>query len=116
MDGSWLFNGEDVTVELKRPTVCDGFNKQEYDTEAVTVADVLVAPGATADVTDSNRPEGVRVAYTLYFPKSFAAVLDGLHVIVRGERCAVIGAPRPYPESLTPGKWNLKAEVEAVHG
>ena len=65
---------------------------------------------------ESNRPDGVTVAYTLYFPKAFTGCLDGAQVVVRGETFSVIGAPRRYPEVITPTQWNLKAEVERTDG
>lgn len=110
-----LIQGEVVTVitpdgardELGEP-IGDGESRQE-------VANVVVVPGATADL-DASRPDGARVAYTLGFPKDFCGGLRGCDVEVRGERHRVVGDPRRLTPANTPGPWNLTVEVEAVDG
>lgn len=110
-----LIRGETVTVtrssvaydELGEPTAA------ETSTEAV--AGVLVAPGATADL-DSTRPNGVTVAFTLHFPKTYAGDLKDAVVGVRGIDCKVVGDPQRYAESDTPGEWNMTVEVTRTDG
>lgn len=80
-----------------------------------TVDGVLVTPGATADL-DASRPDGVRVAYTVHFPKGYGKSLRGCSVVIGGEICRIIGDPRPYMADGTPGPWSMAAEVEAVDG
>ena len=92
--------------ELGAPTVAE---RRE------TVQNVLVCPGATVDAVESMRPDGVTVAYTLAFPKPYAADLRGAEVEVRGERFRVIGDPRPC-ELNCPTAWWMRVEVERHDG
>lgn len=113
-----MISGEDVKVCRPSIGAADPFGKPEesYDWEsAETVPNVLVAPGSTDDL-DETRPEGVEVAYSLYFPKGYAKKLKACRIEVHGERFEVVGDPGPYPEHLTPGDWNLVAEVRRVDG
>ena len=52
------------------------------------VGGVVVCPGPTSDL-DAMRPEGVRVAFSVFFPKGYGADLRGCSVVVRGVTCAV---------------------------
>lgn len=85
-------------------------------TGPVEVAGALVAPGSTSALGGSTRPDGVEVAYTVHFPKSFDASLRGARVQVRGELFEVVGDPRPYARDLCPGAWWMQAEVRRVQG
>lgn len=109
-----------VTVTVKTPVAgaADRFGNATYTYTSETVANVLVAPGATRDL-DAARPEGVTVAYTLHFPKSFTASLEGCIVTLPAPWAGdyrVIGDPKPYIDANTPTPWHLPAEVEAAHG
>lgn len=109
--------GETVIVEHEERVGTAPGNTPIYEWVAETVEDVLVAPGAREDVVDSNRPEGVRVAWTLHFPKTFNKSLRGARVSVRGEpACPVIGDPKPFTLANTPTRWHMPVEVEDVHG
>lgn len=109
--------GETVVIEKRTDTgVSDPYGKPLYRNDTVAVGDVLVSPGATDDVIDSNRPDGVSVAFTLYFPKTFDADLTGANIRVRGEKFGVVGSPRPYAVETTPTRWNMKVEVVRVDG
>lgn len=79
------------------------------------ISGVLVAPGPTADL-DASRPDGVTVAFTLHFPKSFVGVLRGAMVTVRGADYQVVGDPASYTPENTPGRWNMPVEVKRVGG
>lgn len=79
------------------------------------VENVVEAPGATADL-DETRPEGVSVAFTLCFPKTYSGDLRGRSVEVRGIEYKVIGDPQRYTAENTPGDWNLTVEVTRVDG
>ena len=87
---------------------------------AEEVPGVLISPGATADL-EAARPEGATVAYTLHFPKSYTAPLEGCEVQLPEPWASeggyrVVGDPRPYMAGNTPGPWNRPVEVEAAHG
>lgn len=75
----------------------------------------VVCPGATSDM-DATRPEGVTVAYTLHFPKTYAGSLRGCSVEVRGETYDVVGDPQRTTGAATPGPWNLAVEVTRADG
>jgi hypothetical protein len=111
--------GRTVSVALRDGTDRDSFgNEIESYAEPVDVANVLVARGACEDL-DSSRPEGVRVALTLHFPKTWTGRLRGAKVTLTGEYAgsySVIGDPMPYQAELCPGDWNMPVEVEAVDG
>lgn len=110
-----LIAGEAVTV--RTPAVSYDEHMEEVVTwDETDVENVVVTPGATSDVLESARPDGTRTAYTLGFPKAFAAPLRGCRVLVRGTEFAVIGDPKPYTAGNVPGAWSYTAEVEAVDG
>lgn len=75
----------------------------------------VVCPGATSDM-DATRPEGVTVAYTLHFPKTYAGSLRGCSVEVRGTRYDAVGDPQRTTDAATPGPWNLAVEVTRADG
>ncbi len=110
-----IISGEAVTVRNVSKAYDElGEPVGETATET-TVANVVVAPGATSDL-DSTRPEGVRVAYTLCFPKGADVSLKGATVTVRGTDYEVVGDPQRYTEDNTPGDWNLTCEVTRADG
>jgi hypothetical protein len=85
--------------------------------DPVEVENVLVAPGEVADVTDSNRPDGVEVQQTLYFPKAYAGPsLKDAEVDAGLGFLKVIGVPSPYPPHLTPTDWNMTVKVGRIDG
>lgn len=106
-----------VTVLRPNPTgVTDPFGAPvEGEPVSETVAGVLVTPGATADL-DPSRPEGVRVAYTVHFPKGYGKSLRGCSVVIENREYRVIGDPKPYMDEGVPGPWDMPVEVEAVDG
>lgn len=108
--------GETVIVEELGEAAGDPYGKPIHTVFESEVPNVLVAPGATRDVIESNRTDGARVAYTLYFPKSYTGSLEGKRVNVRGEWLDVIGSPRRYDPATTPTAWNMVVEVAKVDG
>ena len=120
-----MIRGVDVTVS--HPTVAvvdrarqlDRFGNYVPGTPTTeTVHGVLVSPGATSDM-EAARPEGVTVAYTLHFPKSYTGSLEGCTVTLPAPWAGdyrVIGDPREYIDANTPTPWHMPVEVEAAHG
>lgn len=110
-----LISTESVTVST--PVVeFDALGEPiERDSVDTAIEGVVVCPGATSDL-DASRPDGVEVAYTLCFPKSFTAPLKGCRVNVRGTEYRVIGDPQRYDPANTPGDWNLTVEVGRTDG
>ena len=108
--------GETVKVKTFVTTGTDPFGGS-ISTETVSVVDnVLVQPGACADIIESNRPNGSSIRYTLHFPKTFYEDLEGCQVEVRGNWYDVVGKPDHYTLENTPTQWWLTVEVGAVNG
>lgn len=108
--------GETVIVEEFGEAVKDPYGKPIHTVFESEVSNVLVSPGTTGDVIESNRTDGVKVAYTLYFPNPYTGSLEGKRVNVRGEWFNVVGSPRPYNPVTTPTAWNMVVEVVKVDG
>lgn len=117
--------GDTVYVKHRRRTGQDDLNAPTYTTGDVAVDNVLISPGARADVVESNRQEGVEVKWTLHMPKSFTdgdfisvfnSSIANLNIEVYGVEYGVIGDPKPYQEQNTPTAWNMPVEVGGVHG
>lgn len=108
--------GETVYVEDRAQTGANDYREPVFETAERAVDGVLIAVGATGNLADSNRPEGVSVAYTLYFPKTFDEGLRGRRVRVYGEWFDVVGDPKPWRNSMTPTDWWMVAEVSATDG
>jgi hypothetical protein len=107
-------DGESVTVHDRVQSGTDRYGKPVWTDSDQVVSNVLVAIGSSKNVSDSNRPAGVVVAYTLYFPKSYTGELTWKDVTVRGHRCNVIGNPDRWADS--PNEWNMEVEVTKTDG
>ena len=114
-----MIKGVQVTVRRPSSTANDRLGNPVKTWTTETVTDVLVSPGATADL-DASRPEGVSVAYTLHFPKSYAGgALEGCQVVLPAPWSGtydVVGAPGPYIDADTPTRWHMPVEVGEAHG
>ena len=109
--------GETVVVLRRVRTGTGPGNTPIYDDEELSIDDVLVIPGPRQDVVESNRPDGVEVAFNLHFPKTFTGSLRGAKVSVRGgEPMDVIGDPQPFTLANTPTRWWMPVEVGRVDG
>lgn len=113
-----MIKGVSVTVKTPVYTV-DRYNNAIPDGyETADVSNVLISPGATSNL-EAGRPDGVKVAYTLHFPKTFAGSLEGCIVALPspyGGEYRVIGNPKPYMGANCPTNWYLPVEVENAHG
>lgn len=101
-----------ITVEFRGPVGCELYGEPaEAETnslgdpiaemgEPVEVADVLVSAGAARDARESNRPDGIAVAWTLVIPRSFTPSLRGCEVRVPGDPAwyPIVGDPRATPD------------------
>ena len=118
-----MIRGVTVSVELRQRGARDALgNEVEAYAEPVDVPNVLVQPGPTADL-DASRPEGVAVAFTLHFPKTWEGDLRGARVSLPapwewGNPYRVAGVPMRYdPQNCPPlVPWNMAVEVEATDG
>lgn len=110
-----LLRGTSVTVLT--PTVThDEHMEESVSWEPTTVDNVLVAPGSTADVTESDRPHGTRADVTFGFPKTFSARLRGCRVRVGERTYEVVGDPVPNMAENCPTQWWYTAEGVTVDG
>lgn len=113
-----MISGATVDVYTEAASGTDRFGNVVYTSTKTTVDNVLIVPGATADL-EASRPEGVQVAYTLHFPKSFSDSLEGASVELPAPWAGtyrVIGSPTPYIDANTPTPWHMPVEVEVAHG
>ena len=108
-----LLKGETVTVIRTYKTYEDGYPVVKEATDIVENA--LVHPGITSDLNEGNRPDGVTVAFTVGFPKTYQQDLRGAFVVIDGRRYSVVGDPQPCCENC-PTAWNRNVEVSAVEG
>lgn len=115
-----MISGRTVEVLLRKRNSRDAFGNDVEEYEEPAEALVCVQPGPCAEL-DATRPEGVRVALTLHFPKTWTGSLRGAKVRLTGRWAGeyrVIGDPKPFDEANCPRSvpWNMPAEVEAVDG
>lgn len=114
-----MIKGRTITVLRPSATTTSRFgNEIPSAITSKQVANVLIVQGSTADL-DASRPEGVRVAFSLHFPKSYTESLEGCSVVLPDEYSGtykVVGTPKPYMVENTPTSWNRVCEVEAAHG
>lgn len=114
-------SGRTISVELRQWGARDDFgNDIESYAAPIAVDNVAIQPGRCEDL-DTARPEGVLVALTLHFPKTWTQSLRGARVTITGRWAgtySVIGDPVPYDEQNCPPlvPWNMPVEVERVDG
>lgn len=65
--------GERVSVLTRSQAGTDGMGEPVYEWSHELVEGVLVRPLSGSDLTGALRPDGVRVSYSLAFPKSWTA-------------------------------------------
>lgn len=65
--------GETVAVLTRTKTGTDEMGEPVYEWASERVENVLVRPLSGADLVDSLRPDGIRVSYSLAFPKAWTS-------------------------------------------
>ena len=113
-----VMRGETVKVVRCTPTgETDPGGSPVTKDDIESVGNVLVSPGAMSNATDSLRPDGVTVAFTCLFPRSYAyRSLRGASIRIDEHDYKVIGDPRPLDGGMKPTAWNLKVEVTDSKG
>lgn len=118
--------GERVAVLTRRDTGSrDAMGNEVWEWVPQYVDDVLVRPLSGSDIEQATRPDGVRVRYTLAFPKTFdmqAADLSRARVALvargmgetEGESMEVIGWPDVTDPC--PTRWNRLVSVGRAEG
>lgn len=109
-----LIKGETVTVIAPNEEY-DRFGEPVDSDPVETDVLCVVCPGATTDF-DATRPDGIDVAYTVHFPKTWTDSLRGCKVRVRGREYEVVGDPQAYTTANTPGLYNRPCEVKYADG
>jgi hypothetical protein len=105
--------GETVKVVRYTPTgETDPGGSPVTKVDIESVDNVLVSPGAMSNATDSIRPDGVTVAFTCLFPRSYAY----RSLRINSHDYEVIGDPRPLGGGMKPTAWNLTVEVTDAEG
>ena len=66
-----MISGEQVTIINRIQSGVDAMGAPVYTLSEEAVGNVLVAPDGQSNSTENTHPEGVTVAYTLYFPRSW---------------------------------------------
>ena len=109
--------GETVTVIRRVQTGINEGNNPVYETKEEPVENVLVGQPNGENADDSNRPDGIQIDATLYFPRTYAGgPLRGQTVIVRGSKYRVVGDPFPIDGGMTPTDWNMTVPVTRSDG
>lgn len=111
-----MIRGRTVTLYAPGAWTVDRFNNTVISQYVSTqIANVLISPGATSDL-EAGRPDGVRVDYTVHFPKTFTGSLKDCQIEIDGARYRVIGDPKPYMDENTPTPWHMPCEVVKCDG
>lgn len=109
-----LIPTETATVLARRAVGTDELNAEISEWVPEGIADVVVAPDAGDEVTESNRPEGTSASLTLHFPETWTGSLRGRRVWLRGREWEVLGDPEPYTEGCL--GLNRPVRVRRVEG
>ena len=110
-----------ATVTVLRPnaTGYDRFGEPiEGQPTPETVSGVLIEP-IEASSLEAERPDGVRVAYRVHFPKGYTSSVRGCDITLSGDYSGtyrVSGDFLTYMSENTPGRWNKYAEIGIVYG
>lgn len=115
-----MFRTVEATVVRPGAPVKDRLGNDAFGEPSRESVRVLVQEPSSEDM-EAARPFGVELAYTLHFPKTFTASLEGCTVELPepwandgGYR--VVGDPRPLMDANTPGRFDRKVKVVAAHG
>lgn len=110
-----MLNGISITLITRTETGKDAFNRPVYETEEVTVENVLVGQPTPDERLETFNLTGRRVQYTLGIPKGDNHQWEGAEIILPppfAGHYKVIGIPVAGIEANIPLSWNAKVEVE----
>ncbi len=109
-----FLKGIDVVLHVRTPSGRDAFNRETFDTEKVTVGNVLVAPVTQGDVEILSTVglDGKKIRYQLAIPKGDSHIWEDTLVEFFGETWRTIGFTATGIEDLIPLSWNRKVWVE----
>lgn len=111
-----------VQVAVLRPTFgeSDPFGAPvQGEPERIDVGNVLVDSPSGEDLESSVRQFGTACDLKLHFPKGFRGDLRGCSVEIPAPWSGVyevLGDPKPFDPSLTPGEHGMAVSVRRVSG
>lgn len=120
--------GETVAVLTRRRTGTDEMGEPVYEWDSEQVDNVLVRPLSGSDLADPLRPDGIRVSYSLAFPKAWTAgkapgflAHRRIALVARGmdgndADAALRVSGSPDRTSPCPTAWDTIAEVGRTDG
>lgn len=115
--------GETVSVLKRIETGTDSMGEPIYQWQTKNVENVLVKPGLGENLTDDLRPDGIRVKYTLAFPKTFTDSLRGARIALiernmsaEDYESALVVVGDPGITNPCPTSWNRIVEAGTVYG
>lgn len=109
--------GITITLMKKTPSGTDGFGRPMYDTEPVSVDDVLVGEPTTDEITNDLAMYGKKVVYTLAIPKGDTNEWEDTEVVLPEPFAGTyhtIGYPTAGIEANIPLRWNKKVHLERI--
>lgn len=103
-----------ITIKLykKQQIGTDGFNHPVHEEVYEEVENVLVTPGASDDIVNTQDLNGKKAVYTLAIPKGDTHDWMDATVEFFGRRWRTFGFPLEGIESNIPLDWNKKVMVE----
>lgn len=108
--------GETIQLKVRQSGARDKFGNERVEYRpAISVRNVLVAPSSSQDL-GAERPDGDATVMTFHFPKSYIGQLKGCLIGWGGAWWEVVGDPRPYSGTSTPGVWNRPVQARLVEG
>lgn len=114
-----MIRGITATVLRPNPTGRDRLNNVTYgEPTREVVANVLVDSPNPQDMV-SARANGVTLALTLRFPKTYSASLRGCSVELPApysDTYHVVGDPKPMLDANCPTPWHMDVNVRVGHG
>ena len=110
--------GRTVEVGIAKESGADAFGHPLFELEWETVDDVLIDPRPmdTESSESSEHDPLFESSITLHFPKGYGKSLKNARVRALGHEYEVRGDPIPYPEELTPTRWNLPVRARRADG
>lgn len=132
-----MISGTNVSVIRRVLSYRDEMGEPVFATSIETVGNVLVTPSNTDEMDETNRMFGVTCDFTLHFPKSYTASLEGCSVFlpapygdglpstttsttttgpVPEQAYRILGDPKPFMPENTPTPWNRAVKVARTDG
>lgn len=103
--------GTTVELAVKRQVGTDGLNRPVYETDWVTVENVLIGQPESREVMDELNLSGKRIDYMLAIPKGDDHIWQDTQVRFFGMVFETIGMPIQGIEAMMPLEWHKKVKV-----